>query len=183
MLPAYREHHRELLFHLKPEDLQPSYFVAKVFEAVLEQGAPWGDRSRVVAGTLDRLNDFIGYRPIAILENRRKLEPYPHERFRPLPIYLRGAGVAAGPYRALITRTLNLLRELPPRLLAEAYFDLEQLEELAVDLRAHDHLHPANKRTNYLFGEWDPHQIDLKGRYRRFVVRCPAGLVCQTKTC
>jgi hypothetical protein len=171
VLPAYREHHRDLLFHLKPEDLQQSYFVAKVFEAVLEQGAPWGDRNRVVAGTLDRLNDFIGYRPIAILENRRKLEPYPHERFRPLPIYLRGAGVAAGPYRALITRTLNLLRELPPRLLAEAYFDLEQLEELAVDLRAHDHLHPANKRTNYLFGEWDPHQIDLKGRYRRFVVR------------
>lgn len=170
-LPAYREHHRDLLFHLRDEDFQQPFFLAKVFEAVLEQGAPWTDADRIVAGALRRLNDFVGYRPMAVLENGQRMEPYPHERFRPLPLFLRGAGVANGPYRALVERALELLREMPPEVLADAYFDIELMDELAVDLRAHDHIHPANKRTNYLFGEWDPHQIDIKGRYRRFVVR------------
>lgn len=170
-LPAYHEHHRDLLFHLQPEDFQQAFFLAKVFEAVLEQGGPWEETDRIVTGAVERLNDFIGYRPIAVLENGRKCEPYAHERHRPLPIFLRGAGVASGPYRALIARVMELLGEMPPDVLAEAYFDLNLLDELSVDLRAHDHTHPANKRTNYLFGEWDPHQIDLKGRYRRFVLR------------
>ena len=170
-LPAYREHHRDLLFHLKPEELEQPFFAARLFEAVLEQGGPWDEKDRIVVGALDRLNDFLGYRPIAVLENGRKAEPYAHEQFRPVPIFLRGAGVAHGKYHDLIERVLELFREMPPDLLADSHFDLNQLDELAVDLRAHDHVHPANKRTNYLFGEWDPHQIDLKGRYRRFVVR------------
>ena len=170
-LSRYREHHRDLLFHLTADELQHPYFLAKAFEAVLEQGGPWDEAERIVAGALDRLNDFVGYRPIAVLENGRKCEPYAHERFRPLPIYLRGAGVVSGKYHALITRVLEMLREMPREMLADAYFDLDNLDELAIDLRAHDHIHPANKRTNYLFGEWDPHQIDLKGNYRRFVVR------------
>ena len=45
------------------------------------------------------------------------------------------------------------------------------LDELAVDPRAYDFDHPANKRPNYHFGQWDPHQIDNQGRYRRFVVQ------------
>jgi hypothetical protein len=170
-LPAYREHHRDLLFHLRDEEFQQPFFLAKVFEAVLEQGGPWDENDRIVPGAIARLNDFVGYRPIAILENGQRMEPYSHERFRPLPLYIRGAGVANGPYHDVVTRALELLREMPPAVLSEAYFDLELMDELAVDLRAHDHIHPANKRTNYLFGEWDPHQIDIKGRYRRFVVR------------
>jgi hypothetical protein len=171
VLPAYREHHRDLLFHLSDEDFQQPFFLAKVFEAVLEQGTPWDDVDRIVKGALRRLNDFIGYRPIAVLENGQRMEPYPHERFRPFPLFIRGAGVADGPYRAVVERALELLREMPPEVLADAYFNIDMMDELAVDLRAHDHIHPANKRTNYLFGEWDPHQIDIKGRYRRFVVR------------
>lgn len=170
-LPAYREHHRDLLFHLPEADFHQAFLVARVFEAVLEQGGPWDERERIVAGALHRVNDFVGYRPVATLENGQKNEPYTHERFRPMPLYLRGAGVAHGPYHDVVKAALELLRQMPPEVLAEAYFDPELLDELAVDLRAHDHIHPANKRTNYLFGEWDPHQIDLKGRYRRFVVR------------
>ncbi len=170
-LPAYREHHRDLLFHLKDEDFQHPFFLARVFEAVLEQGGPWDEGDRIIAGVLSRLNDFVGYRPIAVLENGRRMELYPHERFRPMPLYIRGAGVANGPYRAVVERAIELLRQMPPQVLASAYFDLDMMDELAVDQRAHDHIHPANKRTNYLFGEWDPHQIDIKGRYRRFVVR------------
>lgn len=170
-LPAYREHHRDLLFHLKDEDFEQPFFLAKVFEAVLEQGAPWDDTDRIVAGALLRLNDFLGYRPMAVLENGQRMAPYSHERFRPLPLFIKGAGVAHGPYRAVVERAMELLRQMPPEVLGEAYFDIELMDELAVDLRAHDHIHPANKRTNYLFGEWDPHQIDIKGRYRRFIVR------------
>ena len=28
-----------------------------------------------------------------------------------------------------------------------------------------------NRRPNYLFGEWDPHQISNKGYFQRFVLR------------
>jgi hypothetical protein len=31
--------------------------------------------------------------------------------------------------------------------------------------------HPVNKRPNYHFGQWDPHRIDGRGRYRRFVLQ------------
>ena len=42
---------------------------------------------------------------------------------------------------------------------------------IALDPRAYDFDHPANKRPNYHFGQWDPHLIDNSGRYRRFVVQ------------
>ena len=45
------------------------------------------------------------------------------------------------------------------------------MDELAFDPRAYDFDHPANKRPNYHFGQWDPHLIDNQGRYRRFVVQ------------
>src|SRR5690606_34252794 len=109
--------------------------------------------------------------PIAVLENGRRMELYDHERFRPVPIYFRGAGVSHGAHHDLIVATLELLRQGPEDLVSAAHFDLDRLQELAIDVRAHDHLHPVNKRTNYMFGEWDPHQISLDGRYTRFVLR------------
>ena len=36
---------------------------------------------------------------------------------------------------------------------------------------AYDFDHPANKRPNHHFGQWDPHCIDNDGRYRRLVVQ------------
>lgn len=170
-LPAYREHHRDLLAHLSDEEFQQPFFLAKLFEAVLEQGGPWEERDRIVRRAVQRLNDFVGYRPIAVLENGRKMDVYPHERVRPWPLYIRNAGVAHGPYQTLIQSALELLAKVPEEMLSDAYFNFDQLDELALDPRAHDHSHPVNKRTNYLFGEWDPHQIDIRGRYRRFVIR------------
>ncbi|MCH8243147.1 MAG: hypothetical protein IH897_11145, partial [Planctomycetes bacterium] len=170
-LPAYRAHHADLLFHLRDEELRQPFFVARVCEAVLAQGPPWKESDRIVAGALDQLNDFLGYRPLALLENGRQSQPYAHERFRPIPLYIRGVGASVGKYQALIERTIQFFRDTPADILREAHFDLSHLDELALDLRAHDHAHPMNKRTNYMFGEWDPHQIDNKGNYRRFVVR------------
>ncbi len=53
----------------------------------------------------------------------------------------------------------------------EAMFPIEQLDELALDPRAYDFDHPANKRPNYLFGQWDMNQLDNAGRCRRFVLQ------------
>lgn len=169
--PAYRQYHADLLFHLSDADFQQPFFLARLFEAVLAQGSPWEETDRIVQGALETLNDFVGYRPVAVLENDRRMEPYPHERFRPIPIYIRGVGAGRGPYQELITHTMQLMQAVPANLLQDAYFDLRNLDEIACDVRAHDHNHPVYKRTNYMFGEWDPHLIDSKGFFRRFVLR------------
>ena len=171
MPDAYRAHHADLLFHLAPADFEQPYLLCAFFESVLAQGGPWDESERIVTAALRQLNDFVGYRPIAVLENGQQMELYPHERFHPLPVYAAEAGPAHGTWHDLIARTMQFLAEAPADLLEEAHFRPSQLEELAVDVRAHDHLHPVNKRTNYMFGEWDPHRIDVKGNYRRFVIR------------
>src|SRR5262245_15773728 len=103
VLPAYRCHHADLLAHLDDRDLFGPFLLARVCEAVLAQRAAGADED-AEAAVIARLNDFVGHRPIAILETRPQGEPYDHERHRPLPLYLKGAGVAYGPFRDLIAR-------------------------------------------------------------------------------
>ncbi|GIW82154.1 MAG: hypothetical protein KatS3mg105_3961 [Gemmatales bacterium] len=171
VLPAYRTFHADLLFHQTDADLFQPFFVARVFEAVLSLGAPWEDQERIVVGALKQLNDYVGHRPVAILETRPKGEPYDHEKFRPIPLYIQGAGAAFGRYESMVNLALEILSKTDPAILADACFDLDLLDELAFDPRAYDHAHPANRRPTYVFGEWDPHHLDLEGRYRRFIVR------------
>lgn len=171
VLPTYREHHADLLGHQSEADLFQPFFIARVFESVLAQLGPWDEHDRIAAGALHKLNDYVGYRPIAVLETRPRGEPYDHERLRPIPLYLRSAGVAFGRYHEIVTGCLETLRNTDPAILAEAQFDLAMMDELALDPRAYDHGHPANRRPNQVFGEWDPHCIDNKGYYRRFVIR------------
>ncbi len=170
VLPAYRRHHRDLLFHQSDVDLWQPFFVGRVAETVLAVGGPWNEKERIVAETLSRLNDFLGYRPVPVLETR-KHEPYAHERVRPIPLYVAGVGVATGKYQELIEQTLAILRGMDTDLLESAWFEMDALEELALDPRAYDFNHPVNRRPNYHFGTWDQHLIDNKGRYRRFVVQ------------
>lgn len=171
VLPSYRRHHADLLFHLSDSDLEQPFFLARVLEATLRQGGPWEESARIVAGAIQQLNDFLGHRPVAVLENGQLTQAYGHEWFRPIPLYISGAGVGYGAYQELLERVLQHLRETPAAVLNDAHFDLDLLDELALDPRAYDHQHPVYKRTNYMFGEWDPHNIDNKGKYRRFVVR------------
>jgi len=170
VLPAYRSHHADLLSHLADRDLCQPFFLARVFEAVLRQAAPWDEPQRIVQGALKQLNDFVGHRPVATLESRPQGEPNDHERVGPIPLFLHGAG-AAGRYRELIGKSLEILQGTDAALLRDAGFDPSLLDELALDPRAYDFNHPADKRPNYVFGEWDPHRIDGQGRYRRFVLR------------
>jgi len=173
ILPAYLEHHQDLLFHLHEEEICQPLFVAQMFEATLAAAAEcgWDNSEKLIRIALHRLNTYVGYRPVAVLENDRRMEVYDHERFCPIPLYVRDVGAASGRYQRLIEATLDFIRELPDTMTGPAHFDLDRLDELSLDSRAHDHLHPVNKRTNYMFGEWDPEVIDTKGFYRRFVVR------------
>jgi len=170
VLPGYLEFHGDLLFHQTEEDILNSFFVGRACEAVLSQGAPWDEVDRIRDGAIAQLNDYVGYRPVPVLESRR-IDPYPHERVRPVPLFIRDAGVARGRYRHVVERALELLEATDEDLLQTACFDPALLDELAFDSRAYDFDHPANKRPNYHFGLWDPDHLDNQGRYRRFVVQ------------
>ncbi len=173
VLPAYRSHHSDLLFHLKDADFYSPFFTGRIFEATLQSSNQhgWDDSSQLIGSALKGLNQFVGYRPVAVLENGRRAEVYSHERFCPVPLYLQGVGVAVGPWSELLESTLEFLKRLPEEMTEPSHFSLSRMHELALDVRAHDHLHPVNKRTNYMFGEWDPEDIDTKGYYRRFIIR------------
>jgi hypothetical protein len=172
-VPAYREYHRDLLEHQPAGSLERPFFLMALAQAILAAGGPGDDagRDRVVAEAIDRVNDYMGWRPVAVLENGRLSEPYPHERVRPIPVYIAAAGAAHGRFHDLATAAIDILAMAPAPLLRQADFDLTMLEELAFDPRAFDFLHPAASRPNYLFGLWDPALIDERGCYRRMVVQ------------
>lgn len=171
VLSEYRRFHRDLLFHQSDDNLFQPYFLARVCQTLLEVGPTSESPDGVVAETIDRLNSFIGHRPTAVLHNEQKLQPYAHEWVAPIPVYLEGAGTAHGRYHDLIERTLQILRDADPDVCDLAWFDVDLLRELAIDPRSYDFDHPVNKRPNYHFGQWDPHEIDNRGRYRRFVLQ------------
>jgi hypothetical protein len=170
LLPAYKRWHADLLVHQADAALFRPFFIGRAIEAALAQGAPWSETSRIVQGALRKLNDYVGYRPVAVLETEQKIQPYEHEPVALIPLYLRGAGSAVGRYAELIDRALAILENANSAILFQAYFELERLDEVSVDPRAYDFDHPVNKRPNYLYGQWDLSQLDNAGYARRFVV-------------
>ena len=174
LLPAYREYHADLLEHQPPGAIERPFFVMAAAQAALAAGGPWDEPERyaaLVQSSILQLNDYVGWRPMAVLENGRLSEPYGHERVRPIPLFIAGVGAAHGRYKNLVAGAIEILASAPPRLLQQADFDASALEELAIDPRAFDFLHPAASRPNYLFGLWDPSHIDEQGLYRRMVVQ------------
>jgi len=173
LLPAYREFHADLLEHQPPGGIERPFFVMTAAQAVLAAGG--GDEAAtddaVVDRAIDRLNDYVGWRPVAVLENGRLSEPYRHERVRPVPLFVAGAGAAHGRYGDLVAAAVEILERAPEPLVRQADFDPALLAELAFDPRAFDFLHPAASRPNYLFGLWDPAVIDDAGCFRRMVVQ------------
>jgi hypothetical protein len=169
LLPLYRQHHRELLAHHNDETLYNGFFLARAARLIVARLDSELTDEQVARQALRSLNDYIGYRPVATLESR-DIAPYPHESVAPIPIYLRGIGAAYGPYRELIEGAVQILFQTDEALLRAAHFSPDRLDELAIDPRAFDFDHPANKRPNHHFGQWDPHQLDGEHRFRRFVV-------------
>ncbi|MCA9217183.1 MAG: hypothetical protein KDB27_29140, partial [Planctomycetales bacterium] len=170
VLPDYLEFHNDLLFHQSAATLFRPFFVGRVIEAILAQGGDWSETDRITKGALSQLNDFVGYRPVAVLESRR-CEPYAHEMVRPIPLYIKDVGVATGPYKEVVSQALTLLQDTDVDIARAACFLIENLEELAIDPRAYDFDHPVNKRPNYHFGQWDPHAVGQDGNYKRFVIQ------------
>jgi len=171
LLPAYREFHQDLLFHQTEADLWRPFFIGRACEAILAQGSPWDEPQRIVQGSLAQLNDYVGYRPVAMLDSEHSSDPYPHEFVRPIPLYIQGAEVAVGRYEKILRLALKILNQTDDEILARAWFDLDHLEEIAVDPRAYDFDHPVNRRPNYHFGLWDPHHISGSGFYTRFIIQ------------
>ncbi len=116
-------------------------------------------------------HDFVGYRPVPVLEITQKVKVRNGERHRPGILWWPRVGVAPIPEAALVKRAIYWLEHAPADILEESGFSLEALTELSLDLREYDHSLPAAQRPNHLFGEWDPERIDNKGRYCRMVVR------------
>lgn len=168
LLPAYKEFHKDLLYHKTEEDLFTSFFIARVFQYVIEAEAPWDDFKQ--SDIIHRLNDYIGYRPTAVLHNRQKMQPYAHEYFQPLPLYIEGAGIWKGAYTEVCQKALDILRNTDDSILTKAYFDPENMQELAIDIRTLDFEHPVNRRLNYPFGSWDASSVDNKGFFRRYII-------------
>ena len=171
LLPSYLEFHEDLLFHQSVAGLWRPFFIGRASEALVAQGGPWNESQRIVQGALAHLNDYVGYRPVATLATGALSTPYAHEFVRPIPLYIRGAGVAVGRYERLISLAIEILSNTDPDLLARAWFDLERLEEIALDPREYDFDHPVNRRPNYHFGQWDPNQISNSGYYTRMVLQ------------
>ena len=171
VLPAYREFHRDLLFHQSEESLFQPMFIGRVCEAVLAAGPPWDQPQRIVPTAIGRLNDFIGHRPVAVLRTAQKIQPYTHEWVRPIPLFVRDAGVALGQYHEIVALALEILRSTSPELLNGLGWSQPFWTSWPLILRAYDFDHPVNRRPNYHFGSWDPHTIDNRGHYRRYVVQ------------
>ena len=170
VLPAYRSFHEDLLEHQEEWIFYQPFFVARVLEAILQAGEPWDEEERITREALARLNDYVGYRPVPVLETRQ-YEPYPHERLCPVPLYIAGAGIACSPYASIVRKGLKILETLPGWICREADFYLDQLEELAFDPRPLDPRHPINHRPNHVYGTWDPHRLNQKGRFCRYVAQ------------
>ena len=70
VLPAYRAFHSDLLEHQAIGAIERPFFLMAVFQAVLETGGPWeGQDDVLVKKTLRKINDYMGWRPVAVLEN------------------------------------------------------------------------------------------------------------------
>jgi len=174
-LPAYLDHHKDLLFHQPPEQIFSGFFLGRVAERLLEALPHWPSDEpdqvqALVADAIARLDDYVGYRPIALLD-KAPGAPYPGELVRPVPLYIAGAGVTDGPYHEIVSRTIEALLQTDASILRAASFDPGRLTELAFDPRAYDFDHPVHRRANYIFGQWDPDHLDGDGYYDRFVVR------------
>ena len=87
LLPAYREFHADVLFHQTDDFLFNAFFVGRAIEALLQSKLHQLEPHSAVPLLIKKLNDYVGHRPVAVLENR-KCEPYSHEWIRPVPVFI-----------------------------------------------------------------------------------------------
>jgi hypothetical protein len=59
VLPAYRKHHRDLLFHQTDEVLFNSFFVGRVVESILAREVPLDQVDEIVDSSISSLNNLL----------------------------------------------------------------------------------------------------------------------------
>lgn len=106
-------HHADLLEHQPAGSIERPFFIAAAAQAILSSGGPWNETGVVIEQAIAKFDDYVGWRPIAILENGRLSEPYPKEKVRPIPLFESGAGVAHGRYAKLVSGALEILFRHP----------------------------------------------------------------------
>ena len=168
-IPGYVEFHRSLLGHHPDDQLFTQFFVSRILQTVLHCYASH-DHHLDFPTVRVTFDNYIGFRPVAVLESQ-KIEPYSKEWTRPIPIYIAKVGAASGSYKPIVDYAIRMISTSPSDILLAAQFDLDLLDEIAIDPRAYDFDHPANKRPNYHFGQWDPHNLDQAGYFRRLIVQ------------
>ncbi len=168
-IPAYVRNHRDLLFHQTQDFVFNSFFLARVFETVMEKSSSCESPQMIISESLAAVNDYIGHRPIAVLTSQ-KIEPYENEWVAPTPVFLSNVGTSVGRYERLIQQTVEILKATDQNILNAAQFDPANLDQLCIDPRAFDFDHPVNKRPNHHFGTWDEHHVNNQGFYYRFIV-------------
>lgn len=168
-LPAWLLHHRDLFHHQSRNSLFNSFLTARVIETITAKASQSDSPHEIISQSIGLLNDHIGHRPVATLTSQ-KIEPYTNEWVRPIPVYIKDAGVCLGKYETLARIAVEVLYATDPTILRAAQFDPDHLEELAIDPRSFDFDHPVNKRPNHHFGTWDEHIVDNRGYYTRFII-------------
>ena len=95
LLPAYREFHRDLLWHQSDSELWRPLFLGRRWRPSCrraDRGTKPSASSRR-ARNAERLHRLSAGRRARV---RRQMEPYAHERVRPIPLYIQDVGVAPG---------------------------------------------------------------------------------------
>ncbi|MGQ9503555.1 MAG: hypothetical protein ACUVQG_00830 [Thermogutta sp.] len=175
LIPGYREFHRDILGHLSPDDYCHPFLLGRFCEGILAESSQKEisgscDTEQLLRGTIKRLNDYLGYRPVPTLEGEKRHKPYDHEFVCPIPLWIRGAGAAEGRYKRLVETAVEILKQTSPELCRASFFDLDQLDEICLDPRGYDMEHPVHQRPNYLYGLWDPRKLNTRGYYCRFIL-------------
>ena len=170
IVACYFEFHQDLLFH-QTESVVNAFFLGRIFEAILRQGAPWTETDRICDGAIAQLNDYIGYRPVAtprIAKDRAlrarmgapcpTLHPRRHRRRwdRTKKSFARRSGCWRQPSLTSCEKPTSIW------ITCRSWRSIRALTTLTIR---------STKRPNYHFGQWDPHQIDNRGFYTRYIVQ------------
>ena len=113
-LPGLPPVPRDLLFHQSEEIA----FSAAVHRPRVRGGAAAGRSvgpDRANRPGRDRTSERLPRPPpVAVLRTQQKIQPYAHEWVRPIPLFIRGAGVGVGRYHDLVSRALAILDDIDP---------------------------------------------------------------------
>ena len=138
----------------------------------MQQGGPWDETDRIVPAAVHAVERL--HRPSARGRAAHRAEDpalRPRMGAADSAVDSRGGRGRRAVPRAGRDGPGHPRRRPIPRCCSRPCSHPEQLDELAFDPRAYDFDHPVNKRPNYLFGQWDMHQLDNAGRCRRFVLQ------------